>query len=170
MLTTAVAETMGRKVAAVTRVPRERETKLAQAVVMLVKKAGAWGQAASGAIPLLKKLAPWLGGLGLAGAGGYALKSKLGAKPEAGAGDGLLTAAGEPTGPTSLAGAGAGAGGGKRQPLFGGYAKKMLGRMNYNPTEATARQEAMRDITAGGSLRRQAHEERLQAIRSMFVQ
>ena len=115
---------------------RRRQTKMARAVITLVKKAGltkaglGWGTAATKAWPLLRKLLPYLG---MAGAGA------------AGVGGGyLLGRSGQPAADDMTGGAP-----GTKQPTWNPYEKKMFGRMNINPAEASSRQQAMEDFYGG---------------------
>ena len=113
---------------------RRRQTKMAQAVITLVKKAGltksAWGQGLSA---ILKRLAPYLIGAGVTGAGmgGYALGRR-----------------GQPAADTAAGGAGYTPYAGK-QPVWNQDQKKMWARMNLNPAEESSRAQAMEDFYGG---------------------
>jgi hypothetical protein len=154
MLTKEAAEALGSEVAAANQ-PDDRRVKLAQAVVTLVKKAGVkkagmgWGSAIGGAMPLVKKLLPWLGGVGGMGAA-YLLGRK---QP------------GQAATPTGGPG---GLFGGKKQQLWDPHSKAMFGRMGINPMEMAARQRSMFDVGAGGQWRAAEQKARQNMIRGMY--
>lgn len=156
MLTNDAARALGSKLGET----RRRQTKLATAVITLVKKAGltkaglAWGSAASKAMPLLKKLFPYLAGAGAAGAAGigsYYLGKGQGAAQPAADGAEYKPYAG-------------------KQPVWNQGNKRMFTRMGINPQEMASQTSAMRDVGAGGHMRAQQHKERMNLIRGMYNQ